>query len=86
MMLPLCVVKEIPESLHVVSTFGGGSFAGTWTYALAPLGPDATQVTITEDGMVHSPLRRFLGYYAMGKNTNVQVFLSDLQAEAVRKR
>lgn len=86
MSITFCTVREVPESLRVVRIAEMPEFGGTWTYALEPAGDGSTQVTITEDGWVKSPLWRFMGHYVMGEDTNVRQFLADLQAEAVRKR
>jgi hypothetical protein len=87
MELTLCVVDEVPKVRKVVRIGGTDTrFGGTWTYELRPLGPDATVVTVTEDGFVHRPLWRFMGRYVMGEQTSAKQFVADLQAEAVRKR
>jgi len=86
MKIAFCTVREVPENLRVVRVKGQADFGGRWTYALEPLGAGATEVTITEDGFVKSPLWRFMGHYMMGEETNVKQFLRDLQAEAVRQR
>lgn len=85
--LTFCLVEEQPKSRRVVRIAGkNAGFSGTWTYALRPVTAHTTEITITEDGTVRPPLWRFLGYYFMGEDTNVKIFLRDLQAEAIRKR
>jgi len=87
MEVTLCVVEEVPKVRKVVRIGGNEMrFGGTWTYELTPLGPDATEVTVMENGFVNPPLWRFVGHYVMGEATNARQFVADLQAEAVRKR
>jgi hypothetical protein len=84
--MKVCQVEEVPKSRMVLRMVGTKKYGGTWTFTFRPVGPDATEVTMVEDGWVNSALLRFLGHYAMGEQTNVKQYLSDLQAEAVRRR
>jgi hypothetical protein len=85
--LMLCPVEVVPKARKAVRVAEKDMrFGGTWTYELTPLGADATEVTVTEDGYVPPPLWRFLGHYVMGEETDVRQFVADLQAEAMRKR
>lgn len=83
----VCPVEDDPKTRRVVRMEGlHRSFLETWTYTLEPVGLDATEVTVTVDGVVNAPFWRFIGRYVMGDKTNAKQFITDLQAEAVRKR
>ena len=85
--LTVCQVEEVAKSRLVLRMVGKkNKYWGTWTFTFRQVGPNATEVTMVEDGWIKSALLRFLGHYAMGEETNVKQYLSDLQAEAVRKR
>ncbi len=63
----------------------GAAYGGTWTYALSP-GPTPTQttITITEAGFIHPPIYRFLMTHILGRNANLNQYVSDIQAAAIR--
>ena len=55
------------------------AFEGTWTYELAP--EDAgTRVTLTERGVVRSPMARVFATYLLGHATHVERTLAALTA------
>ncbi len=59
----LLQVTEAQPPRRMVTTVVAGAdapFGGTWTYVLAPV-QGGTQVTITEDGWIESPLYRAMG-------------------------
>ncbi len=60
-------------------------FGGTWTYALEPVGDNATKVTITEDGTVRPVMWRFVAHYWMGEDTTIKQYLSDLKKATFQK-
>jgi uncharacterized protein YndB with AHSA1/START domain len=54
-------------------------YGGRWTYVLEPVG-EATRVTITEDGVVHNPLFRFVSRFVIGHDATARSFLESLRA------
>jgi hypothetical protein len=69
--MPLEVVESSPPKRHkVVIVDDGLPFGGTWSYALAQ---DAavTCLTITEDGVVKSPIFRFLSRFVFGYTASI---------------
>jgi uncharacterized protein YndB with AHSA1/START domain len=55
----------------------GLPFGGTWTYDVVPAG-EGSKVTITEDGVVHNPLFRFMSRYVFGHHATQEAFLRSL--------
>jgi uncharacterized protein YndB with AHSA1/START domain len=55
------------------------AFEGTWTYELAD-DQDGTRVTLTERGLVRSPLARLFARYVLGDATHVERTLAALAA------
>lgn len=53
-------------------------FGGTWTYELVPIAGDRTDVAITENGVVHNPLFRFMARFVFGYHATQEKFLRDL--------
>ncbi len=58
----------------------GLPFGGTWTYELAPAGPTATRLTITEDGEVYSPIFRLVGRFFLGYDATLERYRDALMA------
>lgn len=56
-------------------------FGGSWTYVLAPAGPDSTTLRITENGEVYNVIFRFMSRFVFGQATTIEKYLQD-----VRKR
>lgn len=54
-------------------------YGGQWTYELEPVAA-GTRVTITEDGVVHSPLFRFFSRFVFGHDATARSFLESLDA------
>ena len=52
-------------------------FGGTWTYEVARDGA-GTRVTITEDGVVHNPVFRFVSRFVFGHHATQQAYLRAL--------
>jgi hypothetical protein len=53
-------------------------YGGTWTYDIAPAGPDAADLRITEDGEVYNPIFRFVSRFLMGHHATIEKYLKDL--------
>jgi uncharacterized protein YndB with AHSA1/START domain len=53
-------------------------WGGTWEYALASDGPNATTVTVTERGWVSNPIFRFVSKYVMGHYSTLDSYLRAL--------
>ena len=53
-------------------------FGGAWEYDVAPSGPNATRVTITERGWVSNPIFRFVSKYVMGHYSTMDSYLRAL--------
>ena len=49
-------------------------FGGTWTFELSPR-DGGTRVRITERGIVHSPLFRFISHFIMGHTRTIDGYL-----------
>jgi hypothetical protein len=59
----------------------GASYGGAWDYRISP-GPEAntTRLTITETGVIHPPIYRFMMHRVFGMSMNLDRYMSDLQA------
>jgi hypothetical protein len=55
----------------------GMPFGGSWTYELREI-EGGTEVRITEDGVVHNPIFRFLSRFVMGYHGTMDGFLENL--------
>ena len=61
------------------------SYGGTWTYELSPgASPNQTKLRITESGFIHPPMYRFMMAHVFGMTRNLDQYLSDIQAAAVK--
>jgi hypothetical protein len=56
-------------------------FGGSWTYVLAPAGPDSTTLRITEDGEVYNVIFRFLSRFVFGHATTIDRYLKDVRSK-----
>ena len=54
-------------------------FGGTWTYAVAADSGGA-RVTVTEDGVIHNPLFRFMARFVFGYDGTLKDYLAALEA------
>jgi len=54
-------------------------YGGTWTFEIAPAGPNRTALSITEDGEVYNPIFRIVSRFIMGYTFTMDRFLADLQ-------
>ena len=68
-----------PQRLHVRIADADLPFGGSWTYTLTPAGT-GTRLQITEDGVVHNPVFRFVSRFVIGHTATIEQFLHDLQA------
>jgi hypothetical protein len=80
MRMPLCEELSVPPSTRIVRiTDPKLPFGGTWTYQLEPSGPNASRLTITENGTTGPALWRFLGHYLFHEDTMIRQYESDVQ-------
>jgi uncharacterized protein YndB with AHSA1/START domain len=78
--LTFAVVAVEPGRMLVTEIVDEGlPFGGRWTYTLEPT-PSGTQVTITEDGVVYSPIYRIVSRFFMGYETTANTYLDALAA------
>ncbi len=83
MTMPLCAdVREAPMRQVVRIADPKLPFGGTWTYVLAPMGENATQVTITENGTTGPMMWRFVDHYILHEDGEIKQYLSDLKRVA----
>jgi uncharacterized protein YndB with AHSA1/START domain len=54
-------------------------FGGTWTYTLTPAGT-GTRLQVTEEGVVHNVLFRFVSRFVIGHTATIDRYLADLEA------
>jgi uncharacterized protein YndB with AHSA1/START domain len=78
--LPLYVESMDPPRTLVIRIGEGLPFGGTWTYELDPVGATSTNVTITEDGEVYSPIFRFVGRFFIGYDATLNRYRDALMA------
>lgn len=71
------LAAERPRRLVVEIADRNLPYGGRWTYRLEP-SADGTRVTITEDGVVHSPLFRFFSRFVFGHEASARAFLDAL--------
>jgi uncharacterized protein YndB with AHSA1/START domain len=71
--------SEPPRRLVVEIADEDLPYGGRWTYVLEPVG-EGTRVTITEDGVVHNPLFRFVSRFVIGHDATARSFLESLRA------
>ena len=68
-------VKSDPPRLYEMRIADAGlPFGGTWTFELSPR-DGGTRVRITEHGVVHSPLFRFISRFIMGHTATIDGYL-----------
>lgn len=80
--ITFAVTQAVP-GVQLVTTIADKSlpFGGSWTYVLAPAGPDSTTLRITEDGEVYNVIFRFMSRFVFGHASTIEKYLKD-----VRKR
>lgn len=74
---------EPPKRLVTEIVDEGLPFGGTWTYVLEPSGA-GTLVTITEDGLIYSPVYRFVSRFFLGYEGTMVTYLDALEARMAR--
>ncbi len=76
--MPIEVVEsKAPTRLITRIVDDGLPFGGTWTYELA-VGPERCSVTVTEEGVIHNPLFRFIARFAFGYHRTLESYLAAL--------
>ena len=73
------VESSPPQQLKVRIADADLPFGGSWTYVLTPVGT-GTRLQITEDGVVHNPVFRFVSRFVIGHTATIEQFLDDLEA------
>ena len=74
------IVEDVPNQKLVTKIVDVDlGFSGSWEYTLEP-GTDGTVLTITERGVVSSPLFRFFSRYVFGHTATIDAYLKNLQS------
>ena len=78
--ITFAVTHAVP-GVQLVTTIADKSlpFGGSWTYVLAPAGPDSTTLRITEDGEVYNVIFRFMSRFVFGHASTIEKYLKDVQ-------
>lgn len=72
------VEHVVPNRQYVLTIADAGlPYGGSWTFDLTPVA-GGTQLTITENGWVHSPVFRFMSRYVYGHFHTIDGYLADL--------
>lgn len=74
------IIEDVPNQklvTKIVDTNLG--YSGSWEYRFEP-GADGTTLTITERGVVSSPLFRFFSRYVFGHTATIDAYFTNLQA------
>jgi uncharacterized protein YndB with AHSA1/START domain len=71
------VVAEPPRRLVGRIADPSLPFGGSWTYDVTPDGK-GSRVTITEDGVVHNPVFRFMSRFVFGHHATQEAYLRAL--------
>jgi uncharacterized protein YndB with AHSA1/START domain len=71
------VAAERPRRLVVRIADTDLGFGGSWTYQVASDGT-GSRVTITEDGVVHNPVFRFMSRFVFGHHATQEAYLRAL--------
>lgn len=81
----LAVRTDAPNRRDVMLDDPRASYGGTWTYELSP-GPDSNTTTlhITETGFIKPPIYRFMMNRVFGPTRNLDAYMKDIQAAAVK--
>jgi len=78
------IVEDVPNQKVVTRIMDVDlGYSGSWEYALEPDG-GGTVMTITERGIVSSPLFRFFSRYVFGHTATIDAYLKNLQARTSR--
>ena len=73
------VDRTAPQLMKVRIADSDLPFGGTWTYTLTPAGT-GTRLRVTEEGVVHNVLFRFVSRFVIGHTATIDRYLADLQA------
>ena len=78
--ITFAVTQSVP-GVELVTVIADKSlpFGGSWTYVLAPAGPTATTLRITEDGEVYNVIFRFMSRFVFGQASTIERYLKDVQ-------
>jgi len=78
--ITFAVTQSVP-GVELVTTIADKSlpFGGSWTYVLAPAGPDSTTLRITENGEVYNVIFRFMSRFVFGHASGLERYLKDVQ-------
>lgn len=80
--IAFAVTQSVP-GVELVTTIADKSlpFGGSWTYVLAPAGPDSTILRITEDGEVYNVIFRFMSRFVFGHASTIEKYLKDVRTQ-----
>ena len=80
--ITFAVTQAVP-GVQLVTTIADKSlpFGGSWTYVLAPAGPDSTTLRITEDGEVYNVIFRFMSRFVFGHASTIEKYLKDVRKQ-----
>jgi hypothetical protein len=81
----LAVRTDAPTRRDVQLDDPKASYGGTWTYELSPgPSPNTTTLEITETGFIKPPVYRFVMAHVFGPTHNLDVYMKDIQAAAIK--
>jgi uncharacterized protein YndB with AHSA1/START domain len=78
-------VAEPPRQLVTRIADPNLAFGGTWTYDLTPTATGGTILLITERGVVHNPIFRFVSRFVLGQTATIDEYLRALGAKLSAK-
>jgi len=82
----LAVHTEAPTRREVQLVDPKASYGGTWTYELSPgPSPNTTTLEITETGYIGPPIYRFMMKRVFGPTHNLDQYMKDIQAAALKQ-
>ena len=85
MRMPLCEDLSAPPSTRIVRIADPKlPFGGTWTYQVEAAGPDASRLTITENGTTGPAMWRFLGHYLFHEDSSIRQYQVDVQRAVLK--
>ena len=77
--ITMVVVEEVPPRRLVTRIADKNlGFGGTWTYELTPA-TGGTQLTIIEEGEIHSPMFRCIAHFVLGYHATMDDYLERLK-------
>jgi hypothetical protein len=76
------IVEDVPNQKLVTKIVDVNlGYSGSWEYSFEP-GADGTTLTITERGIVSSPLFRFFSRYVFGHTATIDAYFKNLERHA----